>query len=559
VASRRFPIGAKLTLGFAIVLALAAAIGLGALSRMGTMHHRAAVVATADLPSVRTIDAIRLAEARARSNAMSAALVAGDPVQRRDSQKRADDFAAEATTDFKAYTKLVVDARDRALMTQADAAWQRYLTLADRIAALTRAGRRDDAARVLLGTGREVFNASQDQLERWASYNSSLVATSIKATDRSYSSARAFVLILLALALAVGAVTAFLITRAIRNGVSRVVQRLTTLRDHCTTELSAGLTHMADGDFTYQAESRTEPIEPTSNDELGDLALAVNAVRENTAHSLDAYNRSRHALGDMIGRVTGTAMQVASGSEQVATASSESGRAVEEIAHAIGGGGASADGCAAHADRTAHAAGAAQEAARHGSELLRQVSSAIDATHASSRQAVDAMEKLGAQSDEIGGIVSTISGIAEQTNLLALNAAIEAARAGDQGRGFAVVADEVRKLAEESQAAAASIAELIAQIQSDTGDTIAAVQAGAEQTEASTTTVAETEQAFGAIDAAINDVHSRVSQIAATLEEVSASTEQTSASTQEISASAHSLATNAQDLQELTQRFVLHV
>src|SRR3712207_7453556 len=51
--------------------------------------------------------------------------------------------------------------------------------------------------------------------------------------------------------------------------------------------------------------------------------------------------------------------------------------------------------------------------------------------------------------------------IAEQTNLLALNAAIEAARAGDQGRGFAVVAEEVRKLAEESQRAAASIADLI--------------------------------------------------------------------------------------------------
>ena len=64
---------------------------------------------------------------------------------------------------------------------------------------------------------------------------------------------------------------------------------------------------------------------------------------------------------------------------------------------------------------------------------------------------------LGARSEQIGGIVETITGIAEQTNLLALNAAIEAARAGEQGRGFAVVAEEVRKLAEESQRAAASI------------------------------------------------------------------------------------------------------
>ena len=70
------------------------------------------------------------------------------------------------------------------------------------------------------------------------------------------------------------------------------------------------------------------------------------------------------------------------------------------------------------------------------------------------RAVTDAIRELGVKSEQIGGIVDTITGIADQTNLLALNAAIEAARAGEQGRGFAVVAEEVRKLAEESQAAA---------------------------------------------------------------------------------------------------------
>ena len=79
-----------------------------------------------------------------------------------------------------------------------------------------------------------------------------------------------------------------------------------------------------------------------------------------------------------------------------------------------------------------------------------------------------AIRSLGQKSEQIGGIVQTITGIAGQTNLLALNAAIEAARAGEQGRGFAVVAEEVRKLAEESQQAAATIAELIEQIQQET-------------------------------------------------------------------------------------------
>jgi methyl-accepting chemotaxis protein len=556
MASRRFPIGAKLSLGFGIVLLLAVAIAIGALSRMGTMHDRATVVADSDLPSLTTIDAIRVAEARARSNQYSAALVARDAGKRRDAQARVDGFVAEAAKAFAHYRGLVADDRDRALLRAAQASWTAYLATTPRIAALTRAGDQTGAAALLTGSARATFNASQDDLERWAAHNDDLVRQSIADTDDAYGSARALVLLLLALALAAGAATAVLITRGIRGNVRRVVTHLTMLRDRCTTDLRTGLARMADGDFTFDITPSTPPIEQYANDELGDVAQAVNAVRDNTLASVDAYNRTREALAAMIGQVTGTAVQVASGSQQVAAASAESGRAVEEIAHAIGGAGG-VEGCAGHADQTATAAGQAQEAARHGSDLLRQVSAAITATNASSQQAVAAMEKLGAQSDEIGGIVSTISGIAEQTNLLALNAAIEAARAGDQGRGFAVVADEVRKLAEESQHAAASIADLIAQIQRDTAATIDAVQQGAEQTQASTETVSETEQAFRRIDTAINDVHGRISHIAATLEEVSASTEQTSASTQEISASAHSLATGAQDLQQLTERFVL--
>ena len=85
----------------------------------------------------------------------------------------------------------------------------------------------------------------------------------------------------------------------------------------------------------------------------------------------------------------------------------------------------------------------------------------MGAVSTGSKQAQVAAEELKTSSAQIGEIVGLISTIAGQTNLLALNAAIEAARAGEQGRGFAVVAEEVRKLAEQSEAAAHQIKDLV--------------------------------------------------------------------------------------------------
>jgi methyl-accepting chemotaxis protein len=205
------------------------------------------------------------------------------------------------------------------------------------------------------------------------------------------------------------------------------------------------------------------------------------------------------------------------------------------------------------------------------------------AVREASSSATEAIRDLGAKSEQIGGIVDTITTIAEQTNLLALNAAIEAARAGEQGRGFAVVAEEVRKLAEESQTAAASIADLIAQIQSETKRAVEVVEAGSHRTDEGTTTVEEARSAFETINDRVEEMTARVAQIAAAAqdlsatarqvgtditnvaavaeqtsaasEQVSASTQETAASTHEITQSAQTLAVTAADLRELVSRF----
>lgn len=316
----------------------------------------------------------------------------------------------------------------------------------------------------------------------------------------------------------------------------------------------------------------------TAIQNLRSLIGRISQTAEQVAASSEELASSAQTVGQTTQQVAETVNQLAKGSDEQAKQAEETRAVVEEMSAAIGQADASAQKVAEDAAQAASNALTGREAVRQSVQQMEAITEAASATGA-------AVGRLGERSRQIGRIVEVITSIADQTNLLALNAAIEAARAGEQGRGFAVVAEEVRKLAEQSRQAAEQISSLVREIQEDTSQAVATMDAGSKEVAAGTEVVAQAGAAFEAIVRVVQTVVEQVKQVsqatqqlsagsdrvvkavesiaaiteesAAGAEEISASSEEQSASVQEIAASSESLAEMAQELQKAVASFRL--
>ncbi len=314
-------------------------------------------------------------------------------------------------------------------------------------------------------------------------------------------------------------------------------------------------------------------------DELGTIADSTRQFKDKIAEVIGTTRQMSQELHTSSSSLSESAGQASTASSQVSDAIGEVSKGAVSQAESIQTAAANTDGIGRDIDDI--------------SDNVSQLDEYTGQMKKSCDDAMSAMEKLIAQSQEVmtsvqeidNTIHSTnesakgisqfsdaITDIAEETNLLSLNASIEAARAGEAGKGFAVVASQIQKLADQSKQSADQIKDIVERLLADSeasvevmnrlnenfaaqGEQLASTQKDMQDMSANVQNVeASSKQITSRVDnlnAAKTSLVEIIQDLSAISEENAASTEETNASMQELNATFSVISESAAQLQVL--------
>ena len=323
---------------------------------------------------------------------------------------------------------------------------------------------------------------------------------------------------------------------AFNTMLDRILTTLKTTedeRDDMQKRLMVFLVLVSDvgkGDLTKRGE--------VTADVFGNLADGFNLMTQRFGQLMKQVREAAERVNKSAGTLRDNANQMAGTAKQQADESVKTLSAVDQLASSMRQVSATAGASSESAKQVLHATEQGRVAVQETVQDMQNIRSSVQRM---SKQ----VKALGDRSLEISNIVTTIRDIANQTNLLALNAAIEAAGAGEAGVRFAVVADQVRKLAESSTQATREIADLVKMIQSETQETVVAMEQESQAVEAGSASALRTGEVFNEI----SGIALRSSELAQTI--ASAAVNQT-ASTDQVGRSLKDFAGGAAATQKAT-------
>jgi methyl-accepting chemotaxis protein len=507
-ALNRLPVGTQLSAAFGLVLFLTAIIGAVSVWSLWRMNQNADELHDKWLRGVGQLAQARAALVEAREFEIKHSRTS-DKSYQSEYDEKFKAAAKQVESSWKAYTEVPSSGADEgALVTPLTQAWEAYRKASQRVLALGRDKKQQDAADISDGVASMSFDESVSALDKLVEFNFKHAEGAAQRAATVYARTRNGMLALIAAALLGGLGLAVWFTH-----------RLLAQLGGQPSEAVAMARAVADGDLTTQLKLRagdTRSLMANLHSMQQSLARAVTQVRQGSESVATASTQIADGNQDLSGRTE----QQASALQQTASTMEELGTTVRHNA----------------------------DNARQANELARNAASVAVKGGGVMGQVVETMKGINHSSRKIADIISVIDAIAFQTNILALNAAVEAARAGEQGRGFAVVAGEVRSLAQRSAEAAREIKGLITASVERVDQGSALVNLAGKTMEEIVASIGRVSGIVGEISAASTEQSSGVGQVSLAVQQMDEATQRNAALVEESAAAAENLKQQAQQL-----------
>ncbi len=285
---------------------------------------------------------------------------------------------------------------------------------------------------------------------------------------------------------------------------------------------------MSQGDFTHNVEIK-------ANDEIGDMANALNSMSNNLAEMIREINDNSLSLEASSTELSAIASQMVSSSDSTVERSNSVASAAEEMNVNMSSVASAMEEATGNVDNVA---AASEQMSANISGIVNDVESAresTDSTVASAEEVLKNVTTLGQEAEEIGTVTETIAAISDKTNLLALNATIEAARAGEAGKGFAVVANEIKDLASQTAIATTDIGNRLKGIQGSAGIAVTGVKEISQMINSINDTIVSIRETMNQQNAAIQEISENINQASLGIKEINQNVTQTSEAAGQVS------------------------
>ncbi|MBI4790245.1 MAG: methyl-accepting chemotaxis protein, partial [Chloroflexi bacterium] len=301
-------LAAKFIGAFGVLVVLGVGYGLFALYQMSVLYSSTNYIATNVVPGSIIINSLDTEMEHYRQAQLKHVLTTSATDRAKIEADLADTEARFAQV-LKNYEPIVTNRDERELMNKTEAQWQQYIRQSQSFLAASRAGDHAKAIAVLDGDARPTFDALDDTLVNWRTFNTDSRSKSLREAQESYTAMQMTMIGVIVMAVVVAVSVAFLLSRFVTQIVTQYV---------------SFASRVAEGDLTTR-------LAPKSHDELGALGEHLNSMVQNLNRLSRQIRENTQNITAATAEILATVSEHTASANQQSAAVNQTTATVEEI------------------------------------------------------------------------------------------------------------------------------------------------------------------------------------------------------------------------------------